>query len=50
MAQEWVLVIIGVVFLVVLIWSLRRKSKTIRRLFAALPKPKLPTGKRGKKH
>jgi len=41
-----VLVIIGVVILVVLLWSLRRKSATIRRLFSLIPGvPAAPSGR-----
>jgi len=39
MDQKWVLVIIAGVVLVVLIWSLRRKSKTIQKLLSMIPLP-----------
>jgi len=44
-----VLVIIGIVVLAVLLWSLRRKSATIRRLFGMIPLPPSSGGRRGKK-
>jgi len=44
-----VLVIIGIVVLAVLLWSLRRKSATIRRLFGMIPLPPSSSGRRGKK-
>ncbi len=48
--DTFVLVIIGVVIAGVLIWSLRKKSKTIQRLFNLLPKPPAPPSpRRGKK-
>lgn len=49
MDQKWVLVIIAVVVLVVLLWSLRRKSATIQRLFNMIPFPAPSSGRRGKK-
>ncbi len=44
-----VLAIIALVVLIVLLWSLRRKSATIRRLFGMIPFPAPSSGRRGKK-